>query len=76
MFNQKDTCPECGINEKGIKSKTCKACSVKRLTALRSKPKPEPKPETKPESKPEPKPEPVESVKRVGATTPDGKYYL
>lgn len=36
-MNKKDICPACGINEKGIRAKTCRPCSVKALAAINRK---------------------------------------
>lgn len=30
--NKKDICPVCGINEKGVQSKSCRPCALKKLT--------------------------------------------
>lgn len=37
MSKGKNICPECGVNEKGIRAKTCRPCSVKALAALSKK---------------------------------------
>ncbi|RKZ78263.1 MAG: hypothetical protein DRQ35_06275 [Gammaproteobacteria bacterium] len=37
MPNKKDICPVCGINEKGVRAKTCRPCSVKALADIHRK---------------------------------------
>lgn len=37
MSKGKNICPECGINEKGVRAKTCRPCSVKALAAINKK---------------------------------------
>lgn len=82
-MSKKDICPVCNSNEKNIKSKMCRSCSIKNLASLKgqkpkSKPEPKPEPEHSPEHKaPEPKPKPESKQKpKVGETTPDGMFYL
>lgn len=34
MSNKKDICPICNTNQKGIKSKSCRPCSIKALSSI------------------------------------------
>ena len=62
MSNTKDICPVCGVNEKGIKSKTCKPCFVKSHPKF-SKSKPV-------------EPKPVEPESQIGKTRNNGMFYV
>jgi len=74
MSNKKNLCPECKVNMKGIKSKQCKSCNTKALVAKKKSINAainESKENTKVNNPPA-----EDSTPRVGATTPDGKFYL